>query len=114
VALAAPEGSGADPETDVEPTHYFRAVELPLRPIDLEALLDPDKKQEVADNEDEEGDGMTIADCIDVSKLSLAGTGLSQSDLATIQAAVANTPAAAFSAYAGVLAGNPAVNPDCL
>ncbi len=119
VALAASEESpsDADPELDAEPIHYARAVELPLRPIDLEALLHPEDEANVAQNEDEEGaaDGKTLADCVDVSKIPSGGlAGLSESDLASLTAAIQNTPAAAFAPYAAALAGNPAVNPDCL
>jgi hypothetical protein len=119
VALAAPEGSqaGSDAEQlDAEPIHYARAVELPLRPIDLETLLDPEggKETEVAENE---GSGRTLADCIDVSKLSLSGSGLSQTDLASLQAAIENTPAADIGPYASVLASlapSGAVHAGCL
>jgi hypothetical protein len=89
---------------------------LPVRPIDLEKLLEAEGEEtDVAQNEDEAGgEGMTLADCVDVSKLSLRGTGLSQSDLATLQAAVQNMPAAAFAPYASALAGHPAVRAGCL
>jgi type II secretory pathway component PulJ len=117
VAIARPEGSVTDDaDPDVEPTHYARAVELPLRPIDLEALLKTDEEKDGAAGEDEEGEGRTLAECVDLSKLPLGvGTaGLSESDVAALRAALENTPAAAFAPYAGALAGHPAVNPDCL
>lgn len=119
VALAAPEGSAsdADSELDAEPLHYARAVELPLRPIDLEALLNPEEAGNVAENEDEEGgaNDKSLAECVDLSKLPTSGiAGLSESDVATLKAAIQNTPAAAFAPYAAALAGHPAVNPDCL
>ena len=118
VALAAPEGSAsdADSELDAEPIHYARAVELPLRPIDLEALLNPEEKEaNVAQNEDEEGGakGQTLAECVDISKIRGVAS-LPESEVAALAAAVQNTPAAAFAPYAAALAGNPAVNPDCL
>jgi type II secretion system protein J len=117
VALAPAGAAEAVPEFDEEPIHYTRYVELPLRPIDLEALLHPEDEANVAENEDEEGsaDGKTLADCVDMSKMPAGGmAGLSESDLASLHAAVKNTPAAAFAPYAAALAGNPAVNPDCL
>jgi hypothetical protein len=116
VALAGPEESEADAsEPAPEPQHYAREVELPLRPIDLEALLKPkDEATNVAQNEGEEAEGKTLADCVDASKLSGQVGGLSESDLAALQAALQNTPAAAFAPYASALAGHPAVNPDCL
>ncbi|MGH7338099.1 MAG: type II secretion system protein GspJ, partial [Myxococcota bacterium] len=115
LAASAESPSDADPELDVEPIHYARAVELPLRPIDLAALLDPEDEQGAA-AEDEEGDaeGRTLADCVDPGKLSGQVGGLSESDLAALNAALQNTPAAAFAPYAAALAGHPAVNPDCL
>ena len=119
VAIARPEESvsnDTDPDLDAEPVHYARAVELPLRPIDLEALLKTDEEKDGAAGEDEEGEGRTLAECVDLSKLPIgAGTGgLSESDVAALRAALENTPAAAFAPYAGALAGHPAVNPDCL
>jgi hypothetical protein len=44
-------------------------------------------------------------------------SGLTDTDIATLAAAVQNTPAAAFAPYAAALAGlaaSGAVNPDCL
>ena len=122
VALAAPQGSApdADSELDAEPMHYAREIELPLRPIDLEALLKPEDEKNVAQNEGEAGaaKGKTVGDCINISKIPKGGvSGLSESDIATLAAAVENTPAAAFAPYAAALAGlaaSGAVNPDCL
>jgi type II secretion system protein J len=120
VALAPPEApEGTD---EVEPVSYTRMVELPLRPIDLEEMLKSKEEaaQTAANGEGEEGagaaanKGRTLADCIDVNKLGLGAIpGLSQSDIATLSAAVHNSPAAAFAPYAAALAGHPAVNPDC-
>jgi type II secretion system (T2SS) protein J len=123
VALA-PSGP-VDPSPDAvepEPLHYAREVELPLRPIDLETLFNPNEKEkgtDVAENDKGESDTggkeRTLGECIDVSKLGLgAGVGgLSDSDIATLQAAVQNSPASAFTPYAALLSGHPAVNPDC-
>jgi type II secretory pathway pseudopilin PulG len=122
VALAAPEGSApdADSELDAEPIHYARAVELPLRPIDLETLLNPKEEENVAQNQGEEGgaNGKTVGECVNLSKIPRSGVaGLTDSDIATLAAAVENTPAAAFAQYAAALAGlaaSGAVDPDCL
>lgn len=115
VALARPEGS-EEAESEVEPIHYAREVELPMRPIDLEALLNPEEKQNVAANENGEqgAEGKTLADCIDRAKLSAQIPGLSESDLAALNAALENTPAAAFAPYAAALAGSGAVKEGCL
>jgi hypothetical protein len=119
VAIAPREPTDADPDDAVEPVPYARLVELPLRPIDLEELLNPKEEgTDVAQNdEDEEGEGKqrTIGECVDVTKLGISGGigGLSESDIATLQAAVQNSPASTFAPYAALLSGHPAVNPDC-
>ena len=120
VALVAPE-SDTDAVDELEAGAYRRLVELPLRPIDLEELLkrEEDGEQVAADESDADGDGSdqdspgcSLGEAIDISKLGPI-PGLSDSDVATLIAAVRNSPAAAFAPYAAVLAGHPAVNPDC-
>jgi hypothetical protein len=123
VALAPrevpPEAEELEPAA--EPLHYAREVALPLRPLDLEALLKPDeqKQTQVADNEagGDQG-GRTLAECLDVSKLPMQGVeGISASDIATLAAAVQNNPGAPFSQFAsafGALAGTGAVAAGCL
>jgi len=119
VAIAPSAPTDPDPDADVvEPVAYARLVELPMRPIDLEEMLYPKDETNVAQNdedEDEKDKGKTLGECIDISKLSAAGTagGLSDSDIATLQAAIQNSPASAFAPYAALLSGHPAVNPDC-
>jgi hypothetical protein len=119
VALAPPKGSVVDPDVEpAEPQHYAREVALPLRPLDLEALLDKDKKKhEVAQNGDDAA-GKTLAECIDVSKLPMQGVeGISASDIATLSAALQSNPTAPFNQYASAfaaLAASGAINPDCL
>ena len=121
VALA-PTDSGAAQAEALEPAPYMRMVELPLRPLDLEALLKkPEETQVAANQPGAEGSGgaaarhgKTLGECIDLGKLGINGIpGLSQSDIATLAAAVQNSPAAAFAPYAAALEGHPAVNPDC-
>jgi hypothetical protein len=119
VALA-PSNSSADEVPEVEPVPYTRMVELPLRPLDLEAMLkDPEETQIAGQDADSDGSGAagtqgrTLGECVDVTKLGLNIPGLSQSDIATLAAAVQNSPAAAFAPYAAALEGHPAVNPDC-
>ena len=118
VALA-PADARAEDAQELEPVPYTRMVELPLRPLDLEAMLKkPEETQIAGQQPGAEGaagtQGRTLAECIDVGKLGINGiAGLSQSDIATIAAAVQNSPAAAFAPYAAALEGHPAVNPDC-
>ena len=122
VALAPPPGSESAAD-ELEPLAYRRLVELPMRPIDLEAMLEKkEETEQVAANDpdaEEAGgagnaNGPTLSECIDLGKLGIGAIpGLSQSDLATLAAAVRNSPAAAFAPYAAALAGHPAVNPDC-
>jgi hypothetical protein len=121
VALAPPQGAVADPELEqAEPLHYAREVALPLRPLDLEALFDKDKKEGVAKNgeEGEGAGGKTLAECLVMEKLPMQGAeGLSASDVATLSAALQNNPTASFKQYAGAfaaLAASGAINPDCL
>jgi len=120
VALAPPESPDREAE-EVELRPYTRMVELPLRPLDLEEMLKPKEEEQVAANESGAegaagagaGQGKTLGECIDLGKLGFEVPGLSQSDVATLEAAVRNSPAAAFAPYAAALQGNPAVNPDC-
>jgi prepilin-type N-terminal cleavage/methylation domain-containing protein len=70
LALAPQNGNG---EGEQEPLLYGRRVLLPMRPIDLVALLDPNQSGS-GDGDDEECEsGLSLADCIDWSK---AGGGL--------------------------------------
>jgi hypothetical protein len=125
VALAPPASSNAEPTGAAEPMHYVRQVELPLPPIDLEALLTPKKEKEAegqqntanANAQAPGGDGRTMEMCIDLTKFGvneMEGCGLSQSDIATISAAVRNSPDAAFAPYANLAQNCPAViKPEC-
>jgi type II secretory pathway pseudopilin PulG len=115
-----PEREELDPTE--QPVLYARQVELPLRPIDLETLLNPEDEEgeDGADEDGEDEDGeqdedLTLGRCLDMGKLQMSGiAGLSQSDVATLAAAARNNPNAPFAPYAAALAGHPAVNPDCL
>jgi Type II secretion system (T2SS), protein J/Prokaryotic N-terminal methylation motif len=60
----------ADPDAqdaDAEPTVYTRQVSLPVRPLDLVKLLDPNTYAEG------NGQGKTLADCVDTSRLASGG-----------------------------------------
>jgi type II secretion system protein J len=123
VALAPPPSADPDAE-EVQPMAYTRLVELPLRPLDLEAMLKPkeDKTQQVAANQAGAASnggtatqGCTLGEAIDLSKIPVGGIpGLSESDLATLAAAVRNSPAAALAPYAAALAGSGIVKEGCL
>jgi len=113
--------SASDPDAEAlqgeEPVHYVRQVELPLRPLDLEQLLNPGEEGEGGENdEDEDGESgdLTLADCIDFSKVGTGSVpGLSATDISTLSALAQQNPDALFAPYAGALAGHPAVNPEC-
>ena len=116
VALLGPDGERRDAFAELP--RYVRQVLLPLRPLDLELLLDPELAGEGSDEdggEDEYGD-LTLADCIDFAKIgSGAGSvpGLSATDIDTLSALAQQNPDARYAPYAGVLSGHPAVRPEC-
>jgi type II secretory pathway component PulJ len=119
VALAPPPAApGAQTADETEPLHYAREVELPLRPIDLEALLNPKGKEDVAQNDRDAGkDGheRTLAECVDVSKLASSAPGISESDLATLSAALQKNAGMPFTkSMAAQYGGLAAVNKECL
>ncbi len=111
VALASPQvGNEPDPGFEEEPVHYFRQVQLPVRPIDLEVLLHPEEQQGAEGQADGEGaaanlEGKTIADCVDLSQL--------PADLrSTYLAKAAQTPYAPYAEAIGA-AYPSAVLPGC-
>lgn len=88
---------------DLEPAPppvWVRRVDLPVRPIDLEALLTGDEEQESDDEEEDDERGMSLADC--VSALAAAGTVQVTPE---IQAFVAANGDAPFQAHVADLAG---------
>jgi prepilin-type N-terminal cleavage/methylation domain-containing protein len=118
VALAPPAGlTDADPDAPaLEPLHYARQVDLPLRPIDLEELLNPKEKEEEVAKKDDEKDGQrTIGECVDVSKIGVSAPGVSESDLAALAAAIQNNAGMPFTKSMAEQYGSlAAINPDCL
>jgi type II secretory pathway component PulJ len=81
VGMADPNATGEDPDDVVR---YSRRVLLPLRPLDLEVLLDPNRLGGGGEGDDEDGEeddvesggeadenpsGLTLGDCIDVPAL---------------------------------------------
>ena len=99
LALTPAQGDGTDP-AGAEPTHYARRVLLPMRPIDLAALLDPN--QAGANGDDQGNCQYHVSDCIDWSKVgggaaqgASAGTGMpSAGDLAAMAQAAGAAPGA--------------------
>ena len=99
-----------------EPTLYQRRVLLPLKPLDMEKLTDPD-----AAGEGEEDDELTVADCVDFSKLgtdngSAPGElpNLTPGDLTQLQNVVNNAANLPWPPYKGLFGNSPAVKPECL
>jgi prepilin-type N-terminal cleavage/methylation domain-containing protein len=132
-----PQNGDAGTHEGEEPVYYGRRVLLPMRPLDLVALLDP---TQAAAGEEGAGDcesGLTLADCIDWSKagggLGGAGAGggfpggeeggggpLSQfppgttpSDVAAIADLIANAPNECWDDYRSLWAGHPAIKANC-
>jgi prepilin-type N-terminal cleavage/methylation domain-containing protein len=135
LALAPPNGNG---DEEKEPLLYGRRVLLPMRPIDLVALLDPNQGASGEGAECESG--LSLADCIDWSKVGpmtggnppggpvigpggpVIGPGEEQpgvpqlpteGDLAGLADLLANAPNICWDEYRGLYAGHPAVKSEC-
>jgi len=138
LALAPPPGDGNQRK---EPLLYGRRVLLPMRPIDLVALLDPN--QAGADGQDGECEsGLSLADCIDWSKagpqngrggngggggfpptgagggggpggIGAFPEGTTAADVAAIADLIANAPNECWDKYRALYAGHPAIKPNC-
>jgi type II secretory pathway component PulJ len=116
VGLASATDPDAEKNPDEVSMRYTRQVELPLRPLDLEELLKPGEEGDAGEDEDEDGENgdLTLADCIDFSKVGSGSIpGLSATDISTLSALAQQNPDAPFAPYAGALAGHPAVNAKC-
>lgn len=91
-----------------EPNAFSRQVMLPLRPLDLAALFDPDDDSD-GDADDDEAQGLdpslTVADCVDESRLRNLDI-----DIESIRAPASTSP---WSEFAGLLCGLPEVKPEC-
>jgi prepilin-type N-terminal cleavage/methylation domain-containing protein len=122
--------NGEEPETqDGEPALYSRRVLLPMRPLDLVALLDPSQAARAAGNGDDEKDGKckyTVADCIDWSMVGGGGgagagggaagglpAGINPADLAALGDLVANAPTICWDDYRALYGSHPAVRDFC-
>lgn len=127
IELALLPGAGSDDEQDLaEPAKYGRRVLLPMRPLDLVALLDPSQAAGGDGDGDGDDDGLTLADCIDWSKVGGGGgipggagapsslpSGMSGVDLAGLQDLVANAPNVPWEPYRAVYGNHPAVRAHC-
>jgi prepilin-type N-terminal cleavage/methylation domain-containing protein len=134
LALAPQDGDGNEQK---EPLLYGRRVLLPMRPIDLVALLDPNQAGS-ADGDEECASGLSLADCIDWSKAGggpgasngggipggagggggpggLGGfpEGTTPADVAAIADLIANAPNECWDKYRALYAGHPAIKPNC-
>jgi len=133
-----PPNANVDPSAaqaaEVEPLLYARRVLLPMRPLDMVALLDPDQLNEGADQNCKQ----TLADCIDWTKVGGGNTGgigaggvggalgggqngggggqgapVSAADLQALGDLVANAPHICWDQYRALYRNHPAVKPQC-
>lgn len=134
IELALAPQNGEDP--DAEPMIYGRRVLLPMRPLDLVALLDP---TQVASGDGDEDCELKLSDCIDWSKVGGGGAGFpgggnsgeedpvtggggplsglpegtTGADLAALGDLVANAPNICWDQYRALYGNHPAVRPAC-
>ena len=133
VALGTGDAEGAQRP----PQSYRRLVLLPVRPLDLETLLDPVAYAALAGEEGEQDCELKVVDCIDLSLLAGAGAtgagggggkankgepppdlsgllGLSKQDRETVrQLAGGGLANMCWSNFRATYAGHPAVRPRC-
>ncbi len=88
-----------------EPLVHKRRVRIPVRPLDMAALLEAGEEQGVGEAGEEDGDGSgpTVAECVDFDQLDV------DLDLATLQQA-ADAP---FSEYRVLFGNSAAVREEC-
>ena len=138
-----PENANVDPSAamaaEAEPLLYARRVLLPMRPLDMVALLDPTQLD--GQNGQKCTGGLTLADCIDWTKVgggnsggTGAGAGLGQgggmggalggdgagqgapitaADLQAMGDLVANAPNICWDQYRALYRNHPAVKAQC-
>ncbi len=97
----------ADPQDDAEPEEpalYSRHVLLPLRPLDLETLLDATLVAGAGDPESE-GECLSVAECIDWSQV---GGGMPE-----LEDLIASAPTTCWDAYRPLYGTHPAVRDLC-
>jgi hypothetical protein len=103
IAFLPPESAGDDALAE-EPTPYLRRVAIPVRPIDLEKLLNPDGEDADdtpgdGEDEEEEAAALTVGECI--AKSPALAAALADVDPAVIES-VAGQPAASVAASRGI------------
>lgn len=104
---------------DGEPRRHVRRVQIPVRPLDLEILLDPGTASEAGagGTDDEDLEGLTLADCVDFSRIQAgdaAAAGFSETDLKTLATLAQQQADAPWAPYAPVFGDHPAVDAECL
>lgn len=100
----------AEPRDDrlpTEPTLYTREVLLPVRPLDLEVLLDPERLAGGGDQEDDEDCELTVAECIDWT----AAGGVE--GMPELEDLLASAPTTCWDAYRPLYGTHPAVRDFC-
>jgi prepilin-type N-terminal cleavage/methylation domain-containing protein len=136
-----PENANADPSAaqaaEVEPLLYARRVLLPMRPLDMVALLDPSQLDGENGNQNCK---LTLADCIDWSKVGGGNSGgigagagasmgpggmgggaggagqgaqITAADLQALGDLVANAPNICWDQYRALYRNHPAVREQC-
>jgi type II secretory pathway component PulJ len=123
-----PENVRADPSAaqaaEAEPLLYARRVLLPMRPLDMVALLDP---SQLDGEEGNQNCKLTLADCIDWSKVGggTPGAGamnppaggqvpqVTAADLQALGDLVANAPNICWDQYRALYRNHPAVREQC-
>lgn len=118
-----PEG---DEPPDSSPTVYSRRVLLPLRPLDMVALLDPTQVAGGGENDKDKDKACkyTVADCIDWSQVGggpgssggIPGNlppGVNLADLAALGDLIANAPNICWDQYRALYGSHPAVRDFC-
>jgi type II secretory pathway component PulJ len=93
------------PEGDplAEPAVYLRRVLIPVRPLDLEALLGIEKESDEEDEEDDDQDsGMTVGECIERNQEAFAALEKDNPELASVIESLRDQP---FSKHADAISG---------
>jgi prepilin-type N-terminal cleavage/methylation domain-containing protein len=95
-----------------------RRVMIPMRPVDLEVLLDPEGQELAGEDgaEEDEEDGLTVAQCLDPTLLqggAEASLGLDQAELDVLALLGPEALDAPFAPYRDQYCGHPAVLAEC-
>lgn len=110
-----PAGDAQDGALNAEPVSYSRRVLLPVRPLDMEALLDPTRV--AGNNQDSQGCKLKLADCIDFSTPNAdtfqALKNLNPTEQAALRNLVTNAPNICWDQYRALYGNLPNVRPEC-